>query len=87
MNKGALQLSLFLKHFYRIGILVYYDQKSDLYISTKHTMSEVHECVLQGGMQPPMYMHNGYMMTYYPPIPPGNMPMYGMEKGAPGTVI
>lgn len=36
-------------------------------------------------MQPPVYMHNGYMMIY-PPIPPGNMHIYGMENGTPGTV-
>ena len=42
--------------------------------------------LLQGGMQPPLYMHNGYMMAYYPPIPAGNVPMYGMENGTAGIV-
>lgn len=35
-------------------------------------------------MQPPVYMHNGYMMIY-PPVPPGSMHMYGMDNGASGT--
>jgi len=35
-------------------------------------------------MQQPMYLPNGYMMTYYPQMPPGNMPMYGMENGVQG---
>lgn len=41
---------------------------------------------LQGGMQPPVYMPNGYMMTYYPAVPSGNMPMYGMENGGQGKI-
>ncbi|KAL0045822.1 hypothetical protein WJX82_005732 [Trebouxia sp. C0006] len=38
----------------------------------------------QGGMQQPMYLPNGYMMTYYPQMPPSNMPVYGMENGVQG---
>ena len=35
-------------------------------------------------MQQPMYLPNGYMMTYYPQMPPSNMPVYGMENGVQG---
>ena len=35
-------------------------------------------------MQQPMYLPNGYMMTYYPQMPPSNMPVYGMENGIQG---
>ncbi|DBA73536.1 TPA: Pumilio 2, partial [Trebouxia sp. C0004] len=38
----------------------------------------------QGGMQQPMYLPNGYMMTYYPQMPPSNMPVYGLENGIQG---
>ena len=37
-------------------------------------------------MQQPMYLPNGYMMTYYPQVPLGNMAMYGMENGAQGEI-
>lgn len=47
---------------------------------------QVCKCLLQGGLQQPTYMYNGYMMTYYPPIPTENMPMYNMENGTAGIV-
>ena len=38
-------------------------------------------------MQQPMYLPNGYMMTYYPQMPPSNMPVYGMENGVQGRTL
>jgi len=31
-----------------------------------------------------MYLPNGYMMAYYPQMPPSNMPVYGMENSVQG---
>lgn len=38
-------------------------------------------------MQQPMYLPNGYMMSYYPQAPPGHMPMYGAEDGSQGRLL
>ena len=47
-----------------------------------------HICMCaQACVQQPVYLPNGYMMTYYPQMAQGSMAMYNRENGAQGRFL